>query len=109
MFWRRRSSTKEKDYEKLLADIDLEIRKIEDKLRQIKIREDRSIITWLYYSIPVYSFILIGYCFYLYQSYNPWPVLFIQAFPLLVGLFLIIFIKKFISIWYKKKTNERRG
>ncbi|KAG4099177.1 hypothetical protein H8356DRAFT_1668445 [Neocallimastix lanati (nom. inval.)] len=106
MFWRRRSSTKEKDYEKLLADIDLEIRKIEDKLRQIKIREDRSIITWLYYSIPVYSFILIGYCFYLYQSYNPWPVLFIQAFPLLVGLFLIIFIKKFISIWYKKKQMK---
>ncbi|ORX61056.1 hypothetical protein BCR36DRAFT_408036 [Piromyces finnis] len=110
MFWRRRSSTKEKDYEKLLEDIDSEIKRVEDNLRQIKIREDRSIITWLYYSIPAYSLILIVYSFILYKIQDPWPVLCIKASPLLIGLFLIIFIKKFISIWYKKqqmKEEER--
>jgi len=106
MFWRRKSTPKDKDYEKILADIDTEIKKIGENLRQIKIREDRSIVTWLYYSIPVYCAVLIGYSLILYQSPHPWPVLIIQASPLLIGLFLIIFIKRFISIWYKKKQMK---
>jgi len=102
----KRNTNKEKDYEKLLADIDYEIKKVEENLRQIKIREDRSVVTWLYYSIPLYSIILIVYCFMLYRTQNPWPVMCIQASPLLLGLFLIIFIKKFISIWYKKQQMK---
>jgi len=112
MFWRRKNSNKDKDYEKLLEDIDFEIKKIEENLRQIKIREDRSIVTWLYYSIPAYSLVLIVYSFILYQSNDPWPILLIHASPLLIGLFLIIFIKKFITIWFKKqqmKEEEKSG
>jgi len=109
MFWRKRSSSKEKDYEKLLEDIDSEIKKVEDNLRQIKIREDRTVVTWLYYSIPLYSLVLIIYSFVLYKTEDPWPVLCIKASPLLIGLFLIIFIKKFISIWYKKQQMKEEA
>ncbi|KAG4085633.1 hypothetical protein H8356DRAFT_1739727 [Neocallimastix lanati (nom. inval.)] len=112
MFWRKRSTSKEKDYEKILADIDFEIKQIEDKLRQIKLREDRSIVTWLYYSIPLYTVFLIGYGFFIYQLDEPLPIRCIKGTPLVIGLFLIIFIKKFISIWYKKQQmseEERSG
>jgi len=111
MFWRKRSSTKEKDYEKLLEDLDTEIKKAEDNLRQIKIREDKSIVTWLYYSIPIYSLLCIFYSFFLYRSGNPWPILCLHASPLLLGLLVIIFVRKFISIWYKKQqiTEEEKN
>ena len=71
-----------------MEDIDTEIKKAEDNLRQIKIREDRSIITWLYYSIPVYSLLFIIYSIILYRSDNPWPILCLHASPLLLGLFV---------------------
>ncbi|KAG0340027.1 hypothetical protein BG000_000819 [Podila horticola] len=96
------------DYEKILSDLDNNIRKAEIRLSAITLREKRLLSLWLLYSILAWFGYIGVFGLYLhdelYDNTQNWAL----AFSIIVlGLPVIFTGQAVISRWYKrKKSNE---
>ncbi|KAG0329778.1 hypothetical protein BGZ99_000514 [Dissophora globulifera] len=96
------------DYEKILSDLDSNIRKAELRLSAITIREKRLMGLWLVYSAVAWLGYTAIFVLYLHQQYQDEPQQWAMALvPILMGLPVIYSGRSTITVWYKrKKTNE---
>ncbi|KAF9331930.1 hypothetical protein BG006_005218 [Podila minutissima] len=96
------------DYEKILSDLDNNIRKAEIRLSAITLREKRLLSLWLLYSVLAWFGYIGVFGLYLhdelYDDTQSWAL----AFSVIVlGLPVIFTGQAVISRWYKrKKSNE---
>ncbi|KAG0057227.1 hypothetical protein BGZ83_000640 [Gryganskiella cystojenkinii] len=98
----------ESDYEKILSDLDSNIRKAEMRLSAIKVREKRFMGLWLIYTVLAWIGYSAVFALYLHQQYlndpQPWALAFA---PIVIGLPIIYVGRWFITVWYRRaKTNE---
>ncbi|KFH70482.1 hypothetical protein MVEG_03332 [Podila verticillata NRRL 6337] len=96
------------DYEKILSDLDNNIRKAEIRLSAITLREKRLLSLWLLYSILAWFGYIGVFGLYLhdelYDDTQSWALAFSV---ILLGLPVIFTGQAVISRWYKrKKSNE---
>ncbi|KAF9429821.1 hypothetical protein BGZ94_009349 [Podila epigama] len=100
--------TNESDYEKILSDLDNNIRKAELRLSAIKLREKRFTGLWLLYSMLAWIGYAAVFLFYLHHEYHDIPQTWALAFaPIVFGLPLIYFGRSAINVWFKRaQTNE---
>lgn len=57
-----------KDFEKILSDLDLNIRKAETRLSEIKIRQRRTSFMWILYSLVIWVASVIYLFYQLHQD-----------------------------------------
>ncbi|KAF9348876.1 hypothetical protein BGX26_012755, partial [Mortierella sp. AD094] len=103
------------DYEKILSDLDSNIRKAEMRLSAINVRERRLSSLWLIYSVLAWIGYIAVFALYLHPQYvdAPQPWAFALA-PIAIGLPAthltlrrIYMGRSLITVWYKRaKTNE---
>ncbi|KAG0337626.1 hypothetical protein BG004_007566 [Podila humilis] len=96
------------DYEKILSDLDNNIRRAEIRLSAITLREKRLLSLWLLYSILAWFGYIGVFGLYLhdelYDDTQRWAIAFSV---ILLGLPIIFIGQSVISRWYKrKKSNE---
>ncbi|KAG0001447.1 hypothetical protein BGZ79_004637 [Entomortierella chlamydospora] len=104
----RLRQSNDSDYEKILSDLDSNIRKAEVRLSAINVRERRLSSLWLIYSVLAWIGYIVVFALYLHPQYvdEPQPWAFALA-PIVVGLPSIFVGRSLISVWYKRaKTNE---
>ncbi|KAF9330132.1 hypothetical protein BG006_006872 [Podila minutissima] len=96
------------DYEKILSDLDSNIRKAELRLSAIKIREKRFAGLWLVYSVLAWVGYAAVFAFYLHHEYADKTQTWALAFaPIALGFPIIYAGRSLINIWYKRaQTNE---
>ncbi|KAF8966011.1 hypothetical protein BGZ46_000457, partial [Entomortierella lignicola] len=96
------------DYEKILSDLDSNIRKAEMRLSAINLRERRLLSLWLIYSILAWIGYTAIFVLYLHPQYIDASQSWIFALaPIVVGLPAIYVGRSLITVWYKRaKTNE---
>ena len=95
------------NYEKILSEIDEDIRGAEVRLREIRIRERSALIIWIVYSMLVYVAYVVGYWYFVYMSNEEDGWDFMKIAPVFTGPFLIVIGYRFLALWYKRKeTNE---
>lgn len=68
------SQPEETDYEKILSNLDNEIKKVELRLSEIKLRERRVVLVWLFYSTLAYAVYLVGFFFFFSQGEGDWAI-----------------------------------
>ncbi|CAG8574555.1 1627_t:CDS:2 [Diversispora eburnea] len=103
--FRRKS---EDNYEKILSELDENIRQAEIRLREIRIRERNAVIILIVYSLIAYATYVIGYWYFVYMSNEEegWDLL--KLAPVFTGPFLIVIGYKFETLWFRRKeTNEQ--
>ncbi|KAG0269171.1 hypothetical protein DFQ27_004567 [Actinomortierella ambigua] len=97
----------ESDYEKILSDLDTNIRKAELRLAAIRLREKRVLGFWLVYSVLAWFAYLGVFFLYLHDQYHELSEWGLFAAPLVLGPVVIYLGRHVITVWYKrKKTNE---
>ncbi|KAF8988623.1 hypothetical protein BGZ52_006679 [Haplosporangium bisporale] len=98
----------ESDYEKILSDLDSNIRKAELRLSVIKIREKRFAGLWLVYSVLAWVGYAAVFAIYLHHEYADETQTWALAFaPIALGFPIIYAGRSLINIWYKRaQTNE---
>ncbi|KAF9976758.1 hypothetical protein BGZ73_007893 [Actinomortierella ambigua] len=97
----------ESDYEKILSDLDTNIRKAELRLAAIRLREKRVLGLWLVYSVLAWFAYLGIFFLYLHDQYRELSEWGLFAAPLVLGPIVIYLGRHVITVWYKrKKTNE---
>ncbi|KAG0033463.1 hypothetical protein BGZ81_008416 [Podila clonocystis] len=98
----------ESDYEKILSDLDSNIRKAELRLSAIKIREKRFAGLWLVYSVLAWVGYAAVFAFYLHHEYADETQTWALAFaPIAFGFPIIYAGRSLINIWFKRaQTNE---
>ncbi|KAG0040448.1 hypothetical protein BGZ82_002532 [Podila clonocystis] len=98
----------ESDYEKILSDLDSNIRKAELRLSAIKIREKRFAGLWLVYSVLAWVGYAAVFAFYLHHEYAEETQTWALAFaPIALGFPIIYAGRSLINIWFKRaQTNE---
>ncbi|CAG8502502.1 9428_t:CDS:2 [Ambispora leptoticha] len=105
-----RFRAKEDDnYEKILSELDNNIRLAEVRLAEIKIRERRAMIIWLVNSTLIYIIYVIGYLYFAGQTpeSDNWDVWAIKVAPVFTVPALILIVKNLMAIWYKRsEANE---
>ncbi|CAJ0884958.1 10631_t:CDS:2 [Entrophospora sp. SA101] len=95
------------NYEKILSELDDNIRKAEICLGEIKIRERNALIIWIVYSLLAYIAYVVGYWYFIYMSNEGENWDFMKVAPVLTGPFFIVIGYRFIALWYKREeTNE---
>ncbi|KAG0213600.1 hypothetical protein BGX28_004017 [Mortierella sp. GBA30] len=104
----RLRQSNDSDYEKILSDLDSNIRKAELRLSAINVRERRLLSLWLIYSVMAWIVYVAVFALYLHQQYydevQTWAVVFT---PVALGIPLIYLGRSLITVWYKRaKTNE---
>ncbi|CAG8515991.1 6534_t:CDS:2 [Paraglomus occultum] len=104
---------KEKDndnYEKILSELDEQISNSKVRLCDIKIRQKRSTIFWLVFSTVLYIAYVSGWYFFGWKSKydETWQLWLLKLFPVFAFPFIIWLVKKFMSMWYRRKeANEK--
>ncbi|KAG0332421.1 hypothetical protein BG004_001276 [Podila humilis] len=98
----------ESDYEKILSDLDSNIRKAELRLSAIKLREKRFTGLWLVYSILAWIGYTAVFAFYLHHEFyddaQKWTL---AVAPIVLGLPIIYAGRSVISLWFKRaQSNE---
>ncbi|GJJ69538.1 endoplasmic reticulum junction formation protein lunapark [Entomortierella parvispora] len=98
----------ESDYEKILSDLDSNIRKAELRLSAINLREKRFMGLWLIYTVLTWIGYSAVFALYLNQQYNDEPQTWALAFaPVVIGLPVIYIGRSLITVWYRRaKTSE---
>ncbi|CAG8487197.1 2006_t:CDS:2 [Acaulospora morrowiae] len=108
LFSRFRSKT-EDNYEKILSELDENIRRAEIRLREIRIRERNALIILIVYSLIAYVTYVAGYWYFVYMSTEEeegWDLL--KLAPVFTGPFLIVIGYKFETLWYRRiESNEQ--
>ncbi|KAF9094023.1 hypothetical protein BGX29_009700 [Mortierella sp. GBA35] len=96
------------DYEKILSDLDSNIRKAEMRLSAINLREKRMLGLWLIYSVLSWIGYTSVFALYLHQQYYDDPQSWTIALAAVVfGLPVIYVGRSAIAVWYKRaKSNE---
>nr|CAG8619518.1 13791_t:CDS:2 [Entrophospora candida] len=95
------------NYEKILSELDDNIRKAEVRLGEIRIRERNALIIWIVYSLLAYVAYVMGYWYFVYMSNEEENWDFMKVAPVLTGPFFIVIGYRFLALWYKRKeTNE---
>ncbi|KAF9937372.1 hypothetical protein BGZ65_001551, partial [Modicella reniformis] len=96
------------DYEKILSDLDSNIRKAELRLSGINVREKRVLNYWLLYSVLLWFGYTAVFAFYLNKQYFYDPHTWSLALaPAIMGLPIIYVGRFMITEWYKRaKSNE---
>ncbi|KAJ3298146.1 hypothetical protein HK104_011139 [Borealophlyctis nickersoniae] len=101
------SKREDEDWEKVLSDLDGQIRKAEISLSDIGVRNRRVLFTWLYYSIPIYVLYVLAYFTYFTPSGDPWQLWLIKTTPLVIGPPFIYTVRRFIANYYVAKRRNR--
>ncbi|KAI8346060.1 hypothetical protein B0O80DRAFT_470264 [Mortierella sp. GBAus27b] len=96
------------DYEKILSDLDSNIRKAELRLSAINLRERRVMSHWLIYSVLIWLGYTAAFALYLNREYYREPQIWALVLaPVVMGLPAVLVGRSLISEWYKRaKTNE---
>ncbi|KAF9907816.1 hypothetical protein EC991_010508 [Linnemannia zychae] len=104
----RLRQSNDSDYEKILSDLDSNIRKAEMRLSAVNLREKRMMGLWLIYSFLSWIGYSAVFALYLHHQYYNDPQVWALAFAALVlGIPVIYFGRSVIALWYKRaKTNE---
>ncbi|KAF9128271.1 hypothetical protein BGW39_005215 [Mortierella sp. 14UC] len=104
----RLRQSNDSDYEKILSDLDSNIRKAEMRLSAVNLREKRMMGLWLIYSVLSWIGYSAVFALYLHHQYYDDPQTWALAFAALVlGIPAIYFGRSAIALWYKRaKTNE---
>ncbi|KAJ3300920.1 hypothetical protein HDU76_005967 [Blyttiomyces sp. JEL0837] len=99
----------DEDFEKTLAALDEKIQKAEVRLSEIAIRERNILVSWLYYSIPIYAIMLLGY-FTVFSTVNDsFYVAMVKTGVIIVFPLFIFYARKLVAFWYraKRKVEEQ--
>ncbi|KAF9927147.1 hypothetical protein FBU30_003462 [Linnemannia zychae] len=104
----RLRQSNDSDYEKILSDLDSNIRKAEMRLSAINLREKRMLGLWLIYSVLSWIGYTAVFALYLHHQYyhdsQTWAI---AAAVVILGPLVIYFGRSVIAQWYKRaKTNE---
>ncbi|KAG0377637.1 hypothetical protein BGX24_005740 [Mortierella sp. AD032] len=104
----RLRQSNDSDYEKILSDLDSNIRKAEMRLSAVNLRERRMMSLWLIYSVLSWIGYSAVFALYLHHQYYDDPQGWALAFAAVVlGIPAIYFGRSGIALWYKRaKTNE---
>ncbi|KAF9541844.1 hypothetical protein EC957_002614 [Mortierella hygrophila] len=104
----RLRQSNDSDYEKILSDLDSNIRKAEMRLSVVNLREKRMMGLWLIYSVLSWIGYTAVFGLYLHQQYYDDPQKWALAFAVVVlGIPVIYSGRSVISVWYKRsKTTE---
>ncbi|KAF9430001.1 hypothetical protein BGZ76_001000 [Entomortierella beljakovae] len=104
----RLRQSNDSDYEKILSDLDNNIRRAEIRLSAIHIREKRLLSHWLIYTALAWIVYTIVFAIYLHPQYQYEPQPWAFAFaPIVAGIPVIYIVRSLITVWYKRaKTNE---
>ncbi|KAF9112004.1 hypothetical protein BGX27_004120 [Mortierella sp. AM989] len=104
----RLRQSNDSDYEKILSDLDSNIRKAELRLSAINYRERRLLSLWLIYSVLAWLGYIVVFALYLHPQYiNESQLWAFAATPIAIGLPVIYAVRSLITVWYKRaKTNE---
>ncbi|KAG0364579.1 hypothetical protein BC939DRAFT_174366 [Gamsiella multidivaricata] len=104
----RLRQSNDSDYERILSDLDSNIRKAELRLSAIHFREKRLMGRWLFYGALLWIGYTTVFVLYLNQQYHDNPQTWALALaPVVIGLPIIYAGRSVINVWYKRaKTNE---
>ncbi|KAI8596319.1 hypothetical protein EDD21DRAFT_388635 [Dissophora ornata] len=104
----RLRQSNDSDYEKILSDLDSNIRKAELRLSAINIREKRLLGLWLVYSVLAWLAYTAVFALYLHPQYEDDTQQWMLALvPVIIGPPAISVGRSLITVWYRrKKTNE---
>ncbi|KAK5828069.1 hypothetical protein F5H01DRAFT_332848 [Linnemannia elongata] len=104
----RLRQSNDSDYEKILSDLDSNIRKAEMRLAAINLREKRMMGLWLIYSVLSWIGYTAVFGLYLHHQYYDDPQKWALAFAVVaLGIPVIYSGRSVIAVWYKRaKTNE---
>ncbi|KAF8944203.1 hypothetical protein BGZ47_004534 [Haplosporangium gracile] len=104
----RLRQSNDSDYEKILSDLDSNIRKAEMRLSAVNLREKRMMGLWLIYSVLSWIGYTAVFGLYLHRQYYEDPQRWALAFAVVVlGIPVIYSGRSVIALWYKRaKTNE---
>ncbi|KAI9599202.1 hypothetical protein BDF19DRAFT_419498 [Syncephalis fuscata] len=95
------------DFERILSDLDEQIRTAELRLSDIKMREKRATVMFLVYSILFYLLYVAAYYTYLRQSNDTMELWLVKVLPLVCMPLIIYSVNYIVTLWYRrKKTNE---
>ncbi|KAI8054512.1 hypothetical protein BDF22DRAFT_613910, partial [Syncephalis plumigaleata] len=95
------------DFERILSDLDEQIRTAELRLSDIKLREKRTTVVFLVYSILLYLLYGVAYFLYLRQHHDSARVWLFKIIPLLGMPVIIYSVNHIVTLWYRrKKVNE---
>ncbi|ORX93297.1 hypothetical protein K493DRAFT_408460 [Basidiobolus meristosporus CBS 931.73] len=97
----------EDNYEKILADLEDKIQKVEVRLSDIKVRERKFVLLFLIYSLFAYGLYLATYFVYLRDAQDALYIWLWKLLPAFVIPFSIYYISRGVSYWYnRKRLNE---
>ncbi|ORY07089.1 hypothetical protein K493DRAFT_332877 [Basidiobolus meristosporus CBS 931.73] len=100
-------SRTENDYEKILAELEDKIQKVEIRLSDIKVRERKFVLIFLIYSLFAYGLYLVTYFVYLRDPEDEFYTWFWKLIPAFVSPPVIYFVSRGVSFWYtRKRINE---
>lgn len=104
----RLRQSNDSDYEKILYDLDSNIRKAELRLSAINLRERRLLSLWLIYSVLAWLVYVAVFALFLHpQHYDDAQAWAIAFSPVVLGLPLVYVGRSLITVWYKRaKSNE---
>ncbi|KAG0255067.1 hypothetical protein BG011_005336 [Mortierella polycephala] len=104
----RLRQSNDSDYEKILSDLDSNIRKAELRLSAINLRERRLMGIWLIYSVLAWIGYSAVFGLYLHHQHYDDPQMWAIALaPVALGVPLIYMGRSLITVWYKRaKSNE---
>ncbi|KND02579.1 uncharacterized protein SPPG_03037 [Spizellomyces punctatus DAOM BR117] len=102
--WLKRKD--DSDWEKALAVLDERIRHAEIRLSELHMRERKLKFAWLYYSIPVYVFVLVAYFTYLKPRGDPWDIWLWKTGFVVLGAPCIYIVHRLIRYWYSTKEKH---
>ncbi|RKP06380.1 hypothetical protein THASP1DRAFT_31792, partial [Thamnocephalis sphaerospora] len=99
--------TDDGDFERILSDLDEQIRTAELRLSDIKLREKKTSIVFLVYSVLLYLLYGVAYFVYLRQPTDDSHLWLVKFVPLVLIPIILYFLNRLIALWYRrKKVNE---
>ncbi|EDR15508.1 uncharacterized protein LACBIDRAFT_301960 [Laccaria bicolor S238N-H82] len=111
-FSRLFAKQKEEDYETVLSNLADDIKKRRVKLSEIRLRERRATLLVTLYTLATWvAYVSLWYVEYLPQIRDSAGVRSVgleravKAFPVLIGPIVILFIRRIVQIWYKRKGD----
>lgn len=107
--WFRKSQPE--DYEQVLALLALDIQKRQEQLSEIRLRERRATLLFSVYAIASWAvYVSLWYTDLVptlsgHARYSQFERS-IQAIPVFIGPIVILFIRRIVQIWYKRKGDR---
>ncbi|KAF8886949.1 hypothetical protein BD779DRAFT_1528850 [Infundibulicybe gibba] len=104
------SNKKDEDYETILSSLANDIQKRQVKLSEIRLRERRSTLLVTLYTLGIWvAYVSLWYMQILPsisgQPRTSRPERLIKGVPAVVGPILILFVRRIVQIWYKRKGD----